>query len=199
MERHPRPKLSGFTGKYKSGVKGLHHAAYRCRNTEETRKFYEDFIGLKMTEALHLKLDDGSHVLHSFFQLDDGSALAFFDVPSRPFDFKEQSDFDVHIAFEVDMETLERYMKKAKEHNVEFRGPSDHGFIYSIYFRDPNGYVFELTAQDTSKGNHFENSDSEAHKVLAGFMAEAHGEGDAKAIIHEDTWQKRAEEKQSKL
>ena len=72
-------------------------------------------------------------------------------------------------------------------------------FIYSIYFRDPNGYVFELTAQDTSKGNHFENSDSEAHKVLAGFMAEAHGEGDAKAIIHEDTWQKRAEEKQSKL
>ena len=50
MERHPRPKLSGFTGKYKSGVKGLHHAAYRCRNTEETRKFYEDFIGLKMNE-----------------------------------------------------------------------------------------------------------------------------------------------------
>ena len=106
MERHPRPKLSGFTGKYKSGIKGLHHAAYRCRNTEETRKFYEDFIGLKMTEALHLKLDDGSHVLHSLFQLDDGSAIAFFDAPSRPFDFKEQSDFDVHIAFEVDVDTL---------------------------------------------------------------------------------------------
>ena len=46
-----------------------------------------------MVEALHLKMEDGSHVLHSFFQLDDGSALAFFDAPSRPFDFKEQSDF----------------------------------------------------------------------------------------------------------
>ncbi|MEC8675457.1 MAG: VOC family protein, partial [Pseudomonadota bacterium] len=27
------------------------------------------------------------------------------------------------------------------------RGPSDHGFIHSIYFRDPNGYVIELTAK----------------------------------------------------
>jgi catechol-2,3-dioxygenase len=27
------------------------------------------------------------------------------------------------------------------------RGISDHGFIDSIYFRDPNGYVIELTAK----------------------------------------------------
>ena len=71
MAKYERPKLSGFTGKRRSGIKGLHHAAYRCKNTEETRKFYEDFIGLKMVEALHLKMEDGSHVLHSFFQLDD--------------------------------------------------------------------------------------------------------------------------------
>ena len=197
MARYERPKLSGFTGKRRSGIKGLHHAAYRCKNTEETRKFYEDFIGIKMVEALHLKMEDGSHVLHSFFQLDDGSALAFFDAPSRPFDFKDQSDFDVHIAFEVDMDTLKEYMKKAKEHNVPFRGPSDHGFIYSIYFRDPNGYVFELTAQDTSKGNHFEQSEEHARKVLDGFMSVAHGQGNAPSLIHEDTWQTRA--RKSKL
>lgn len=199
MKRHPRPKLAGFTGKYKSGVKGLHHTAFRCRNTEETRKFYEDFIGLKLTEALHLKLDDGTHVLHSFFQLDDGSAIAFFDAPSRPFNFKEQSDFDLHIAFEVDMNTLKMFMERAKEHNVPFRGPSDHGFIYSIYFRDPNGYVFELTAQDNSMGNHFEQSEENARKALAGFMSVAHGEGNAEVIIHEDTWRKRAEDLKAKL
>ena len=27
-------------------IKGLHHNAYRCRDSEETRKFYEDFLGL---------------------------------------------------------------------------------------------------------------------------------------------------------
>ena len=30
---------------------------------------------------------------------------------------------------------------------IECRGPSDHGFIDSIYFRDPNGYVIELCAK----------------------------------------------------
>ena len=27
-------------------IKGLHHNAYRCRDSEETREFYEDFLGL---------------------------------------------------------------------------------------------------------------------------------------------------------
>jgi catechol-2,3-dioxygenase len=36
------------------------------------------------------------------------------------------------------------------------RGPVDHRFVRSIYFRDPNGYVIELTA---STGNHGEMMD----------------------------------------
>ena len=36
--------------------------------------------------------------------------------------------------------------KKAKELGMNVRGPVDHGFIHSIYFRDPNGYVVELSA-----------------------------------------------------
>ena len=34
-----------------------------------------------------------------------------------------------------------------KNSEMECRGISDHGFIDSIYFRDPNGYVIELTAK----------------------------------------------------
>ncbi len=33
-----------------------------------------------------------------------------------------------------------------QEAGIETRGISDHGFIHSIYFRDPNGYVVELCA-----------------------------------------------------
>jgi catechol 2,3-dioxygenase-like lactoylglutathione lyase family enzyme len=32
-------------------IKGLHHNAYRCRDSEETRGFYEDFLGLRFVSA----------------------------------------------------------------------------------------------------------------------------------------------------
>ena len=38
-------------------------------------------------------------------------------------------------------------MAKGKAAGIETRGISDHGFIDSIYFRDPNGYVIELCAK----------------------------------------------------
>ena len=64
-----------------------------------------------------------------------------------PFEFKDQHDFDLHIALEIDPEQLEPMLSKGKAAGIETRGISDHGFIRSIYFRDPNGYVVELTAK----------------------------------------------------
>ncbi|MDH3317837.1 MAG: VOC family protein, partial [Gammaproteobacteria bacterium] len=68
-------------------------------------------------------------------------------APDRAFEFKDQHDFDLHIALEVDAKTLKRMFEKGKTNGIETRGISDHGFIHSIYFRDPNGYVIELTAK----------------------------------------------------
>src|SRR4029079_11829548 len=92
-------------------IKGLHHNAYRCRDSEETRKFYEDFLGLPLVNAFKIETTmtgrkTGSGVLHSFFQLDDGSCLAFFEAPDMAFEFKDQHDFDLHIALEVEPEHL---------------------------------------------------------------------------------------------
>jgi catechol-2,3-dioxygenase len=36
---------------------------------------------------------------------------------------------------------------KGKAAGIHTRGIADHGFLHSIYFRDPNGYVIELTAK----------------------------------------------------
>ena len=130
-------------------IKGLHHSAYRCRDSEETRQFYEDFLGLPLVEALAIgetKTGRTANVLHTFFQMDDGSCLAFFDVPDVPFDFKDQHDFDLHIALTVDEETLHAMLEKGKSLGIHTRGIADHGFVHSIYFRDPNGYVVELAA-----------------------------------------------------
>jgi catechol 2,3-dioxygenase-like lactoylglutathione lyase family enzyme len=153
-------------------IKGLHHNAWRCRDSEETRKFYEDFLGLPLTSALAIKTTktgDRANVLHTFYQMDDGSFLAFFEAPDKPFEFKPQHDFDLHIALEVEPQALERMMAKGKAQGIETRGVSDHGFIHSIYLRDPNGYVIELTAKTAEE--HEELDPSRARKVLEDWQA----------------------------
>lgn len=134
-----------------SHIKGLHHTAFRCRDSEQTRAFYEDFLGLPLAETLEIgltKTGNQSQYLHTFYQMDDGSFLAFFEAPSMPFEFKEQHDFDLHIALEVPHEHMMAMKQKAEAENRECRGVSDHGFIHSIYLRDPNGYVVELTTKE---------------------------------------------------
>jgi catechol 2,3-dioxygenase-like lactoylglutathione lyase family enzyme len=131
-------------------LKGLHHNAYRCRDAEETRKFYQDFLGLPLVNAFEIgetKSGRATKTLHSFYEMDDGSCLAFFEAPDMPFTFKAQHDFDLHIALEVTPADMHKMFAKGKAAGMEVRGISDHGFIDSIYFRDPNGYVIELTSK----------------------------------------------------
>ena len=133
-------------------IQKLHHAAYRCKDSEETRRFYEDFLGLPLTHAFEITTTatgNQAEVLHTFYELEDGSSMAFFEAPKQPFDFKVQHDFDLHIALEVSPATLLEMFEKGPRLGIETRGMTDHGFIQSIYFRDPNGYVIELTAKTT--------------------------------------------------
>ena len=140
-------------------IKKLHHNAYRCKDSEETRKFYEEFLGLRLAGTLWIKETKSGRktdTLHTFYELGDGSYLAFFEAPDMPFEFKDQHDYDLHIALEVDPDFQKEMFEKGKAKGIETRGIVDHGFIYSIYFRDPNGYVIELTTKQT---NHDEEMD----------------------------------------
>lgn len=157
-------------------IKGLHHNAYRCRDSEETRRFYEDFLGLPLVHTLKIEQtktgrSTGTGVLHTFFQLDDGSCLAFFEAPEMPFEFKDQHDFDLHIALEVEPEALDRMFAKGKIEGREIRGVSDHGFIRSIYFRDPNGYVIELAAKVPGHESAMDPKKSHAREILNEWQA----------------------------
>jgi catechol 2,3-dioxygenase-like lactoylglutathione lyase family enzyme len=155
-------------------LKGLHHNAYRCRDSEETRGFYEDFLGLPLANAFEIgetKSGRKTRVLHSFYRMDDGSFLAFFEAPGSPFEFKPQHDFDLHIALEVSPEDLQVMFDKGKAAGIETRGVSDHGFVDSIYFRDPNGYVIELTAKRPDHEEQVAAAKGSAHEVLRGWQA----------------------------
>jgi catechol 2,3-dioxygenase-like lactoylglutathione lyase family enzyme len=148
-------------------ILGLHHNAYRCRDSEETRQFYVDFLGLRLAQTLEIretKTGRQTQVLHTFYEMADGSFLAFFEVPDMKFNFKRQKDFDLHIALEVEPKTLRRLLQKGQAAGIETRGVSDHGFLQSIYFRDPNGYVIELT---TKQADHDTATDPRRNRARA--------------------------------
>ena len=129
-------------------VRGLHHMAFRCRDSEETRAFYEEVMGFPLVGAMDLSASATGRpirLLHSFFEMAPGSYVAFFEVEGDPFEPTPRHDFDLHMALEADPATIARTVAAARALGLEVRGPSDHGFIRSTYFRDPNGYVVELT------------------------------------------------------
>ena len=159
-------------------IRGLHHSAYRCRDSEETRRFYEGFLGLPLVNAFEItetKSGRATRTLHSFYAMEDGSCLAFFEVPDMPFEFKAQHDFDLHIAVEVGRDDLQRMLDKGKSAGIESRGIADHEFIDSVYFRDPNGYVIELTARRDHHAEAMDPVKNGAAAALASWQAKKAG------------------------
>lgn len=137
-----------------AAIHQLHHVAYRARDAEETRHFYEDLLGLPLYHIIQ-----SDHVpstgeycpyTHFFFRLRDGSFIAFFDLGDDEASVPSPNTpkWVNHIAFRVDsVEELARMKERLEAHGVEVLGITDHHIFHSIYFFDPNGVRLELSAQ----------------------------------------------------
>src|SRR5262249_17627125 len=123
-------------------------------------------------ELKETKTGRPTQTLHTFYALDDGSFLAFFEDPDEPFDFKKQRDYDLHIALEIEAEQILPMLEKGKRAGIETRGVADHDFIQSIYFRDPNGYVIELTAKMPHHDEAVDPAVNGAREKLARWVAQ---------------------------
>ncbi len=136
-------------------VHGLHHFAWRCRDAEETRRFYEDLLGLPLVHVIqkdHVpSTGEYCPYVHIFFRMRDGSCIAFFDLgdgqaaepsPNTP-------AWVNHIALRVaGPDDLEAMRQRLLAHGVEVLGVTNHDdYIHSIYFFDPNGIRLELTTE----------------------------------------------------
>jgi catechol 2,3-dioxygenase-like lactoylglutathione lyase family enzyme len=131
----------------------IHHAAFRCRDAEQTRWFYEDVLNLPLAAALRIEDEPGvgraRPYMHLFFELGDGNYLAFFDDPdeARPDHFERAHGFDRHVALTTPREgDLGVWKDLLAARGVTCVGPIDHGFVRSIYMYDPNGLQVEITA-----------------------------------------------------
>jgi catechol-2,3-dioxygenase len=86
--------------------------------------------------------------MHIFFRMDDGSYVAFFELPESPAMGRDGNTpaWVQHLALRVaDEAALMRNKQRIESHGVEVLGPVDHGICKSIYFFDPNGHRLELT------------------------------------------------------
>lgn len=84
---------------------------------------------------------------HAFYELGDGSALAFFHFADAEkqarFRAREQSLF-IHIALLVEKSTQEEIEQRliAADYKPFYL---EHGFCRSLYVKDPNGLTVEFT------------------------------------------------------
>jgi catechol 2,3-dioxygenase-like lactoylglutathione lyase family enzyme len=131
----------------------LHHRAYKCRNSEETRHFYEDILEMPFAHAMevrNLTATTGEVVdfLHTFFELADGSYIAFFDLGDGKSAISDADtpEFSTRFSMLVSGEEgLQAVMRRLTEYNVPFEGPVEQqGYLRSIYLRDPNGIRIEF-------------------------------------------------------
>ena len=88
--------------------------------------------------------------LHTFFRMEDGACLAFFESPGVPqmprIEHPAHRIFN-HLALEVPTrENVDRWYDWLTANGLEVLR-TDHGAIYSIYFFDPVNHIrLELTA-----------------------------------------------------
>lgn len=159
-------------------IHGLHHFAWRCRDAEETRAFYEGLLGLPLVHVIrkdHVpSTGEYCPYVHIFFQMRDGSSIAFFDLgddtaaepsPNTP-------GWVNHIALKVEtLAEVEQAKARLEAAGIEVLGITDHEIIKSIYFFDPNGLRVELTtdiASDAEMAAHAR----EARSLLDGWTQE---------------------------
>jgi catechol 2,3-dioxygenase-like lactoylglutathione lyase family enzyme len=154
-------------------LQGVHHSAFRCRDAEETRAFYEDVLGLPLAAALAFEEEPGSGkphpYVHIFFRMPDGNFIAFFDAPDSADarQFRPAHGFDRHVAFEAEsLEKLAEWKATLDRKGVPCFGPIDHHFVQSIYMWDPNGLQVEITARTPGHDAILEAEAASAHDVL---------------------------------
>ena len=132
---------------------GLHHVAYACRDIDATHHFYEDLMGFPLVHTELEEFPEGGYFRHVFYDLGNGSCLAFFDVHGvGERDGWSERDLRGQRAAGVGQPHRLR-----RRRGTPGRGPLanddgrhrpvmelDHGWCHSLYYLDPNGIMVEL-------------------------------------------------------
>jgi glyoxalase family protein len=139
--------VSVLSQELKGVVKGLHHITLVTSNQEVNRKFYTEVLGLRRVK-LTVNQDDIFH-RHIFFADDKGttgSAITFFEWPDLP---RGQIGLGSphHLAYTAPtVDSLAKWKSWLRSHGVSLVGPFVRDDRVSLYLRDPDGVIVEITS-----------------------------------------------------
>jgi glyoxylase I family protein len=161
-------------------VRQLFHHAFRAKDSEATRHFYEDLIGMPLiasfVETRVPSTGAPTNYIHTYYGLGDGGALAFFQFAEgneSPTGFAAVSSFDQHVALYMDsLESLREVRGRLADAGVPIR-EVDHGYCYSLYIHDPNGLQVELAVDVPSTDEIMAAARLTARETLDSWLAGA--------------------------
>ena len=125
-------------------TQGVHHITLNGSDRQTSIDFWEGVLGMPFVfEQPNL---DAPEVNHLYFDPGDGRLITIFTEegrkPGGP--VQDQIGSTHHLAFQVSLATYKQAAKRLSEHGIANTGEIDRGFMWSIYFRDPNGHRIEL-------------------------------------------------------
>lgn len=134
-ERHLRPAAE----RPETFGRGIHHTALISNDVEKTIEFYQGVLGFPLTELFENRDYPGSS--HFFFDVGNGNAVAFFDLPGLDLGpYAEVLGGLHHLALSVTPEHWAEQRARLDAAGIEYMVESEN----SIYFTDPDGARVEL-------------------------------------------------------
>src|SRR5262245_28536171 len=122
-----------------SAARGVHHVALISNDVERTVDFYQDLLEFPLTEMFENRDYGGS--THFFFDIGNGNALAFFDLPGLDLGpYAEVLGGLHHLAISVEPERWQRLQRNLEREGVPYTVIDES----SMYFSDPDGARLEL-------------------------------------------------------
>lgn len=162
---------------YPRTIQKLFHFAYPCRDAEETRHFYEDLLGLPLVNCMQAdtvpSTGEKKPYVHIFFEMGDGSYIAFFDLGENelPLPSPNTPDWVQHLALEVgSIDQVTELRDRLRAAGVDTTDVIDHGFIKSVYCFDPNGLRLEVTVR-TEDADYLQSAAEAARAALDAWTA----------------------------
>ena len=149
---------------------GVNHVALVCKDMAETVDFYENVLEMPLVRSMGV----GGHHQHFFFDCGQGALIAFFwfadpppfapGVASQPLNVAKDGMMSAiasmnHLAINIAPEDFDASVARLRAKGIECHvinhsdgpdshpaEPTEHTWIRSVYFTDPNGIKLELAA-----------------------------------------------------
>ena len=126
-------------------AQGVHHITLMGADRQTSIDFWEGLLGMPFLFD-QPNLDDPAEG-HLYFDPGDGRLITVFTNEGRKADparKKPQAGDVHHIAFSVSRVSFAQAIRRLEERGIANTGVRDRGFMDSIYFRDPMGFLVEL-------------------------------------------------------